>query len=81
MSSRPYAAVMMINDKVLMLDVMAPLQSSEAKVAVEEQYPGYQLLALIPGTHTQYSFIYNNDAGVRGNTQNVDPFDMSYAYK
>ncbi len=79
MSSRPYAAIMMFNGKIFMMDVMAPLHSAEARSVLEDVYPGYQLIALVPGTHTQHSYIYNDEAGARGSTQNVDPFDMSYA--
>tara|TARA_Y100000593_G_C4096516_1_gene231078 strand:- start:26 stop:280 length:255 start_codon:yes stop_codon:yes gene_type:complete len=81
MSSRPYTAIMMINGKVVMADVMAPLRSDEARVVLEEAYPSCQLLSLIPGTHTQHSYIYNDEVGSRGCTQNVDPFDMAYAYE
>jgi len=79
MSSRPYAAIMMLNDKIFMMDVMAPLKSDEARSVLEGSYPGYQLLALVPGTHAQHSYIYNDKAGARGSTQNLDPFDMSHA--
>ncbi len=81
MSSRPYTAIMVINGKVVMMDVMAPLRSDEARIALEKDHPNHQLLSLIPGTHTQHSYVYNDEVGIRGCTQRVDPFDMTYAYE
>ena len=78
MSSRPYAAILVCGKIVKIEDVMAPLQSSEARAAVEPRYPGYTLVALIPGIHAGQSFSYGLDDGKINSTPGVDPFDMTY---
>ena len=81
MSSRPYAAVLMCGKKVIMVDVMAPLSSKEAKSMIEENHPGFELLALVPGTHSRYSYVYSEDVSEITKSRGVDPFDMSYAHE
>jgi len=82
MSSRPYAAVLMCGRKVIMVDVIAPLTSKEAKAMIEKDNPGFELIALVPGTHSKYSYVYSSqDISEMTKPQGVDPFDMSYAHE
>jgi hypothetical protein len=81
MGSKPYAAVLICGKKVIIVDVMAPLERKEAKVMVEEDYPNFELVALIPGAHSSYSFVYGEDTPEVTKSRGVDPFDMSYAHE
>lgn len=81
MSSRPYAAVLMCGKKVIMVDVMAPLKSKEAKDMIEKEYSGFELIALIPGVHSSHSFVYGEDTPAVTKSRGVDPFDMTYTHE
>ena len=78
MSNRPYAAVLVCGKIVKIEDVMAPLKSAEAKETVETLYPGFTLVALIPGLHAGQSFSYSHADGKINSSPRVDPFDMIY---
>ena len=78
MSNRPYTAILVCGRTVKVEDVMAPFKSDEAREAIEPLYPGFALVALIPGIHGVRSFAYSQDSSEMSTPQQVDPFDMTY---
>jgi hypothetical protein len=77
-SSRPYTAILVCGKSVKIEDVMAPLKGDEARTAVETLYPGFTLVALVPGIHGNRCHAYSQDSSATSASQRVDPFDMTY---
>ena len=73
--SRPYTVLLMnpASRKVRATCVLAPYGSSDAKEYLQEKYTKERLLAFMPGTHTGYIEIVNEET--RYKSTSIDPFD------
>ena len=78
--TRPWTAVLYNNSQTKILEVNTSVDSETAQSTINEQNPGWELIAIIPGSHANASYSFSvkrmpTSAGF------VDPFDMSHLVK
>lgn len=75
--SRPWTAVLRNQSQTKIVDSNAPIDCKLAQVTISKENPGWELMALIPGSHSRASHSFSTNS-VAPTSSTVDPFDMSH---
>ena len=79
-ATRPWTAVLCNNSQTKIVEVNTSVDSSLAEVTINEKNPGWNLIAIIPGSHAGSSHSFSMK--LRSSSDKfVDPFDMSHIEK
>ena len=80
MHSKTYTAVISNDSTTRVVDMLVS-QEKDRQAQVSEAYPGFSLIALIPGKHAQWSHVYQrsdtNDAQRENHNTQIDIWDIS----
>ena len=80
MTTRPYTAVLIRENETRVINVNAPLERQKAHIHMKENFPGENVVALIPGEHAGHSYSYESIECKSPDAQ-IDLFDTSYITK
>lgn len=77
MHSKLYTAVIQKSGKTRVVNIDTLSNQDRAINDVNKEYPGYTLLALIPGCHAKWSHVFENAEPSHVNHMRVDVWDTS----
>jgi len=60
-----YTAILSNDDQVTAVDITVTSNRKEARLEVEQKYPGHEVIALIPGKHADWTEVYQPDVDAR----------------
>ena len=88
MGQRPWTAILTTNDNHFRaINIVASLEMHEAKAEIENQHQGYDLVALVPGTHAGSTLTFCQSEGDRSldivkknSARYIDPYDTSHVF-
>jgi len=60
-----YTAILNIDGQTIAIDVNVTSNREEARLEVEQKYPGHELIALVPGQHASWTKVYQSDEHAR----------------
>ena len=76
---RPYTAVLFSQSKTCIVEMNASVNINEAQEEFLREHPGWELIALIAGSHESRSHSFDRREILRENPDRfVDPFDTSH---
>ncbi len=60
-----YTAILNIDGQTTAIDINVTSNREEARLEVEQKYPGHELIALVPGQHASWTQVYQTDVDAR----------------